>query len=185
VSLPQKSQSDIVLGLPGPLRNAEDYMDTKMANTILGVFGMMGRLGEAVREKQGLAYYVHSRLQGGLGPAPWYVSTGVAPDKVELALASIGQEIERIQNEPAPAHELADNKAYVTGSLPVSLETSDALADVITDMELHELGLDYLQRFPDLINAVTAESVQAAAQKYFSATQVAIAVAGPGQAGGS
>lgn len=179
VEMADKTQSDIMVGLPGPPRAAEDYLDASMANTILGVFGMMGRLGTKVREEQGLAYYAYSRLQGGLGPSPWYVSTGVAPDKVELALESILAEIDRIRNEPVPEEELEDSKLYRTGSLPVSLETNDGLASIISDMELLELGLDYLQRFPDLIEAITVESVQAAARKYFSSDEVAVVVAGP------
>ena len=181
VDMPQKTQSDIVMGLPGPLRSADDYLEASVANTILGVFGMYGRLGKSVREKQGLAYYAFSRLHGGLGPAPWYVSTGVAPEKVEQAIDSILIEIERICNEPIPEEELADSQAFRTGSLPVSLETNDGLAGVISDMELFGLGLDYLQMLPDKINAMTPETVQAAAKKYFSATQIALAVAGPAQ----
>ncbi len=179
VVIPDKTQSDIILGLPGPARSAPDYLDLSMANTVLGVFGMMGRLGSNVREEQGLAYYVYSRLRGGLGPSPWYVGTGVAPDKVEQALESILFEIDRIQQEPVPEDELEDSKAYRIGSLPVSLETNDGLASIITDLELFDLGLDYLQRFPDLIAELTAERVQAAAQKYFSTEQIAVAVAGP------
>lgn len=184
VTIADKTQSDIVLGLPGPPRSVEDYLDLSLMNTILGVFGMMGRLGEKVREEQGLAYYAYSRLQGGLGPSPWYVSTGVAPDKVTLALDSILKEIERIQQEPVPEEELEDSKLYRVGSLPVSLETNGALASIISDLELLDLGLDYLQRFPDLIGEITAERVQAAAQKYLSADQIAIAVAGPPQGEG-
>ncbi|MDT8304861.1 MAG: pitrilysin family protein [Anaerolineae bacterium] len=179
VAIPNKTQSDLVLGLPGPRRSADDYLDLSLANTILGVFGMMGRLGATVREDQGLAYYIFSRLNGGLGPSPWYVATGVAPDRVDQARASILHEIARMQEELVPADELADNKTYRTGSLPVSLETNDGLASVIGDMELLDLGLDYLQRFPDLIEKITAEDVQAAAQKYWSTAQLAVAVAGP------
>lgn len=181
VPLAEKTQSDIVLGLPGPPRSAEDYLDASMANTILGVFGMMGRLGEKVREEQGLAYYAYSRLQGGLGPSPWYVATGVAPVKVEQAVESILLEIARMRDELTPEEELEDSKMYRTGSLPVSLETNDGLASIISDMELLDLGLDYLQRFPDLVAEITPERVQAAAQKYFSTEDLAIVVAGPPQ----
>lgn len=179
VSMPQKTQSDIVLGLPGPLRSAEDYLEASMANTILGVFGMMGRLGKNVREKQGLAYYAFSRLQGGVGPSPWYVSTGVAPDKVEQAIDSIIHEIDRMRTEPLPDDELADSQAFRTGSLPVGLETNSGLAGIITDMEYYQLGLDYLQQLPDKFQAMTPETVQAAAAKYLSSEALAIAVAGP------
>lgn len=178
-AMPQKSQSDIVLGLPGPLRSAPDYLDASLMNTVLGVFGMMGRIGKSVREEQGLAYYAFSRLQGGLGPSPWYASAGVAPDKVEQAIESIKREIGRIQDELVPEDELADSQAFRTGSMPVSLETNSGLAGVISDMELYGLGLDYLLRFPDLIHSITPERVQAAAQKYLSTDQNAIAVAGP------
>jgi zinc protease len=182
VDMPQKTQSDIVLGLPGPLRSAEDYLEASVANTILGVFGMMGRLGKNVREEQGLAYYAFSRLQGGVGPSPWYVSTGVAPDKVDQAIESILHEIDRMRNEALPADELADTQAYRTGSLPVGLETNSGLAGIITDMVHYDLGLDYLQQLPDKIQAMTPETVQAAAAKYLSTESLAIAVAGPGLA---
>jgi zinc protease len=181
VEMAEKTQSDIVLGLPGPLRSAEDYLEASVANTILGVFGMYGRLGTSLREEQGLAYYAYSRLQGGLGPSPWLVATGVAPDRVEQAIESILAEIRRLQSEPIPPEELADTQAYRTGSMPVSLETSDGLAGVMVDMELYDLGLDYLQHLPDRINGMTPESVQAAARRYLSAEQIAIAVAGPPQ----
>lgn len=179
VPMPDKSQSDVILGLPGPARDVADYLDASLANTILGIFGMMGRLGKSVREEQGLAYYVYSQLQGSLGPLPWFVSTGVAPDKVEQAIDSIRAEIRRIQTEPVPAAELADSQAYRTGSLPVSLETNEGLASVISDMEFLGLGLNYLRDFPAQMNEITATRVQASAQKHFSADDIVIAVAGP------
>jgi zinc protease len=179
VPMPGKAQADVIIGLPGPPRHVPDYLDASLMNTILGVFGMMGRIGKRVREEQGLAYYAYSSLQGTLGPTPWIISMGVAPDNVEQAITTAIGEIARIQNEPVPAAELADSQAYCTGSLPVSLETNSGLADVITDMEYYSLGLDYLLRYPNLVNAVTPERIQAAAQKYLSTDQLAIAVAGP------
>jgi zinc protease len=179
VAMPGKTQSDIVLGLPGPARSAPDYLDVSVANVILGQFGMYGRLGKTVREAQGLAYYVYSNVGGGLGPNPWAVGTGVAPDKVDQAISSIQDEIRRIQNELVPVDEVEDTKAYLTGSLPVNLETNDGLSSHISDMEFYNLGLDYLQRYPDDVRAITPERVQAAAQKYFSADEIGIAVAGP------
>lgn len=177
--MPEKTQSDIMLGVPGPHRSAPDYLETSMANTVLGVFGMYGRLGKNVREAQGLAYYAYSHLSGGLGPSPWFISTGVAPDKVDVALTSILEEVERLIGEPVPADELEDSKAYRIGSLPVGLETNRGIASVLTDMELYELGLDYLQLLPDTIAAMTPDKVRAAAEKYLSAEQIAISIAGP------
>ncbi len=179
VAMPDKHQVDVVLGLPGPRRNVPDYLDISLMNTILGVFGMMGRIGHNVREEQGLAYYAYSRLEGGLGPGPWMAAAGVAPDKVEQAIDSIRHEIRRIQDEPVAAEELADSQAYRTGSMPMSLETNSGLVDVITDMEFYDLGLDYLHRYAATINAITPERIQAAARTYLSADDIVVAVAGP------
>ncbi|MCB8979190.1 MAG: insulinase family protein [Ardenticatenaceae bacterium] len=177
--MPDKYQSDIALGRPGPSRSAPDYLDASLMNTVLGVFGMMGRIGKNVREAQGLAYYAYSSLQGGLGPGAWSAAAGVSPDKVLQATNSILDEITRIQNEPVPAAELADSQAYRIGSLPVGLETNGGIASVIADMELYDWGLDYLLEYPDLVRAITPERVQAAAQKYLSTENLGIAVAGP------
>lgn len=179
VRMPDKIQSDLIMGLPGPRRSAEDYLEASLMNTILGVFGMMGRIGQSVREEQGLAYYAYSRLAGGLGPGAWTAVAGVAPGDVEQAVDSIRVEIRRIQDEPVEADELADSKAYRTGSLPVSLETSAALADIISDMAFYDLGLDFLQTYADRINRITADDVQAAARKYLSADDLLVVVAGP------
>lgn len=179
VNMPDKHQADIRLGLPGPRRAAPDYLEASLMNTILGVFGMMGRIGLRVREEEGLAYYAYSQLQGGLGPSPWLAAAGVAPEAVEQAIASILEEVARIQNEPVSAEELADSQAYRIGSMPMALETNSGLADIIGDMELYELGLDYLAEYPARIQAITLADIQAAAQKYLSTEQLGTAVAGP------
>ncbi|UCC51382.1 MAG: insulinase family protein [Anaerolineaceae bacterium] len=179
ITMPGKTQVDLVMGLPGPCRAAPDYLHASLMNTILGEFGMMGRIGQNLREEQGLAYYASSHLAGGLGPTPWSANAGAAPEDVEDAVDGIKLEIMRMQNELVVPSELADCQSYRAGSLPVSLETNTAIADTMVDMELYDLGLDFLQRFPDLIHSIGAEQIQAAAQKYLSSEQLVVAMAGP------
>jgi len=179
VTIPGKTQTDIVLGYPGPPRTAPDFLDAFVCNTVLGVFGLMGRLGENVREAQGLAYYSYSRVAGGPGPGPWRVIAGVNPANVERAMVSIRAEIRRICEEPVSEAELADNKAFITGSLPLQLETKDGVARAILNMERYALGLDYLHRYASLINEITAERVQAAARRWLDPDAYALAIAGP------
>ncbi|MGD8244167.1 MAG: pitrilysin family protein, partial [Anaerolineae bacterium] len=99
LAIPDKTQSDIVLGTPGPSRVDPGFLDARVCDTILGVFGLMGRLGETVRDEQGLAYYAYSHLSGGPGPGPWRVVAGVNPDNVERAIDSMRAEIRRICEE--------------------------------------------------------------------------------------
>ena len=70
VHVPGKTQCDISMGVLGPARRAADYVPAQLANSILGEFGMMGRIGKNVREQKGLAYYAYSHLGGGHGPDP-------------------------------------------------------------------------------------------------------------------
>ena len=179
ISIPGKTQSVIVLGYPGPARMEPDFIDASVCNTILGVFGLMGRLGRKVREEQGLAYYSYSRVSGGPGPGPWQVSAGVDPANVEQAVASIRAEIRRMCDELVGEEELADNKAFITGSLPLRLETNGGVAGSILSMERYGLGLDYLQRYTSIIGEITAERVQAVAQRWLDSDAYALAIAGP------
>ncbi len=179
ITIPGKSQADLVLGNVGLMRNHPDYFAARLANTILGVFGMMGRIGENVRERQGLAYYAYSALAASLAAGPWMAIAGVHPDNVERAVQSILDEMRRLQDEPVPEDELADNKSYLIGSMPLTLETNDGIAATLEAMEAYNLGLDYLQRYPALIEAVTAEDVQRVARTYLDTEAYTLAIARP------
>ncbi len=179
VEVPGKSQSDIVMGCVGPSRLAPDYMKAALANSVLGIFGLMGRLGATVRDKLGLAYYASSRTEGGLGPGAWMLYAGVAPDNIEQAIESMRAQVVRLRDKLVPSRELADNKSFITGSLPLQMETNDGVASAMLDMELYGLGLDYLQRYSDLINSITPRQIRAAAQTYLDPDNMSIAVAGP------
>ena len=178
-----KTQSDIMLGWPGVARKDPDFMKVNLANIVLGVFGMMGRLGKQVRDKQGLAYYVYSRVNAGLGAGAWTAIAGVGPENVERAIDGILGEVRRLRDVPLPPSDLADSQSYLTGSLPLRLETNEGVAGTLLDMERYDLGLDYLVRFPGLVNAVTPQDVQDMARKYMDPEVYALAVAGPGQGG--
>ncbi len=174
-----KSQSDLVIGSSGPRRKDAEYLAASLGNNILGQFGMMGRIGDAVREKAGLAYYAYSSLHAGVGPGSWEVSAGVNPSNVTKATRLIVDELRRFVQEGVTEDELADSKANFIGRLPLSLESNGGVAGALLNIERHDLGLDYYQRYADLVTAVTREEVLAAARKFIDPDKLAIAVAGP------
>jgi zinc protease len=174
-----KTQADIVLGWPALARRDPDFMKAYLANTVLGIFGMMGRLGDSVRDEQGLAYYVYSRLEAGLAVGPWLAVAGVNPANVERAIDSILHEVKRLRDEPVPGEELANSQAYLTGSMPLRLETNEGLSATLLEIERHGLGLDYLQRYEGLVRDVTAQDVQEVARTYLDPEVYVLAVAGP------
>jgi len=179
VVMPGKVQSDILIGCLAIARSDPDYFAVQVANSILGQFGMMGRLGEVVREEQGLAYYSYSMLDTDIGPGPWLAAAGVNPVNVELAVESVRAEFARLGAEPVSDEELSDSQANMTGRLPLALETNDGVSSQLLSMEWYGLGLDYLHRYADNVNAITAADVQRVAAKYLTADAYTLVVAGP------
>jgi zinc protease len=178
VKIAGKTQSDIVLGTIGPSRYAEDYMAASIANSILGEFGMMGRVGNVIREQLGLAYYAYSRLEGGETQGSWAITAGVAPENVELTIEKARGEIQCLISELVSEDDLNDNQSYFTGRLPLRLESNFGLASTIHAMMEYHLGLDYLLNYHDLVFRVSREDVLKAAQQYLHPEHLVIAVAG-------
>lgn len=179
VKVADKKQSDLVVGAAGPPREAEEYLAAALGNSVLGQFGMMGRIGETLREKAGLAYYAYSSLSSSLGPAPWTVSAGVNPKNEEKAARLIQKELERITQKPVSENELADSKANFIGRVPLSFESNLGVAASLIHIEKHQLGLDYYQRYADSIQKIRREEVLLAMKSYLSPQGLASAIAGP------
>ncbi len=179
VAIAGKTQTDIVLGWLGPERSDPDYYAVALTNTILGRFGMMGRLGDNVREKQGLAYYAYSAVEAGEGPGAWMAVAGVNPATVERTISSVLEEIVRLREELIPADEMADSQAFMTGILPLRLETNEGVADTLADMERFNLGLDFLKHYPARIHELTAAQLQAAVHRFLDPANYALGIAGP------
>ncbi|HEU4798291.1 MAG TPA: pitrilysin family protein, partial [bacterium] len=178
VRLPGKTQSDIALGAPGVTRGDPGYYDAMMANLIVGQIGMMGRLGESVRERQGMAYYAYSDLRAGLLAGPWWVRAGVNPQNEIRAIESIVEELRGFQRSGPTDEELSDGRSFLIGSLALRLETNAGIAQTLADIELYDLGLDYLVRFPEIVRARTAEGITEAARR-FPLDGYTVAIAGP------
>ena len=174
-----KSQADLMMGFLGPKRLDDDFMAASLGNSILGRFGLMGRIGDSVREKSGLAYYAYSSLSAGRGPGAWYISAGVNPSNMEKAIDLILKELESFIEEGVTEEELLDNQTNYIGSMPLSLQSNSGIASALLNIERYNLGLDYYRHYPDLIRAVTRDEILAVARKYIEPHRLAIATAGP------
>jgi zinc protease len=179
VTIAGKFQADLVMGTAGPERRSPDYLAASLGNSVLGQFGMMGRIGDAVREKAGLAYYAYSTLGGGMGPGPWYVSAGIDPGNVGQTVALVSKEIRGFTTDPVSSEELSDSQANFIGRLPLSLESNGGVAAALLNLERYQLGLDYYYRYEDLIRAITPEEVLETARRYLHPERLAVATAGP------
>ena len=94
VVVPGKEQADVAIAYPVGGVGATGYYDFKMANAVLGEYGLMGKIGESVRQKQGLAYYAFSTILPGKSQSLWFSRAGVDPANVDRAIESIVAVIE-------------------------------------------------------------------------------------------
>ena len=174
-----KSQSDLIIGTNGPRRRDPEFMATSLGNNILGQFGLMGRIGDVVREKAGLAYYASSSLSAGLGPGSWEVGAGVNPNNVQKATELIVSELKRFVDDGVTESELADSRTNYIGRLPLTLESNNGVAGALINIERYDLGLDYYRRYAGLVSEVTRDDVLNSARKFIDPNKLAIAIAGP------
>ena len=174
-----KVQADLALGTRAIVRSHPDYYTLSTANLILGRLGLMGRLGESVRERQGMAYYAYSALETGLAGGFWSARAGVNPANIERTIESILEELRGFLRDGPTAEEFSDAIGNLTGSLPLGLETGDSIARVVADMAFYDLGSDYLRRYRALIRALTPEQLTAAMRRHIDPEQLVVAVARP------
>ena len=182
-SLAGKTQSDIAMGLPALNRSHPDYYALSLANLVIGRFGLMGRLGESVRERQGMAYYTFSNLEAGLSVGLWTAHAGVAPENVDGAVESIRREVQGFIDGGPTEREFRDSIGSILGSLPISLETSGSMAGVAADVLYYDLGNDYLRRYRSIISALTPQALQSAARDHIDPDRLVVAVVGPEESG--
>jgi len=179
VPMMNKAQADLAYGFIGIRRSHPDYIAYSVMNNALGQYAIGGRLGDSIRERQGMAYYVFSSLDASLGAGPFTIRAGVSADNVERAIASIDSELAAVLQSGFTAQEIDESKSYLVGSLPRQLETNAAIASFLLNADFFDLGLDYDVRLPGLIQAVTVDAANDAARRLLDPSRATIAVAGP------
>ncbi len=179
IPMMNKAQADIAYGFTTITRSDPAFSACWLMNNILGEYSIGGRLGDSIRERQGMAYYVFSALDANVIPGPLLIRAGVNPANVDRALASIDEEIARMAAEGPTDRELAESRQFLIGSLPRRLETNIGIANFLQTVEFFDLGMDYDVRVPDLLARVTRDDVHAAARAILNPARAAVVIAGP------
>jgi zinc protease len=181
IEIPGKAQADIAYALLGPGRLDPGYYAFWVMNTVLGQYGMGGRLGENIRERQGMAYYASSAYDAHRIPGPLLVRAGVDPVNVARTLEAIDLEVGTIARGGVTADERDNAVRYLVGSIPRMLETNAGTAQFLISAEQFELGDDFDRRLPSLLAGVTRDDATAAAA-LLDIGRAVIAIAGPAAA---
>jgi zinc protease len=172
------TQANIIAGHTGIRRGDPDYYAVSVMNYILGGGGFSSRLMQTVRDEMGLAYDIHSFFapykEGGL----FEVGVQTKNESAGTVISEIYTQMNRIKKEKVSEQELEDAKAYLTGSFPRKLDTNRKIADFLVAIEFYQLGLDYVDKYPQYIRAVTGDDVLRVAGKYLDTLDLVTVVVG-------
>jgi zinc protease len=158
-------QAVVTFGGPGIARQDPDFMAAYIVNHILGGGSFSSRLYREVREKRGLAYSVHDSLVWLNHSALFLGGTATRAERTGETLELIEHEIRRLADSGPTAEELAKAKSYLKGSFALGLDTSSKIASLLVQLQLDELGMDYIARRPALIDAVTLDDARRVAKR--------------------
>ena len=179
IPMMNKAQTDIGYGFTSVRRSDPQYYAYWLMNNILGQYSLGGRLGDSIRERQGMAYYVFSALDANVIPGPLMIRAGVSPANVERAVASIDEELATLARDGPRDSEVLESKQYLVGSMPRTLETNLGIATFLQTEEFFGLGLDYDVRLPGLLQAVARDEIHEAARRTLIPSNATLVVAGP------
>ena len=179
VPMMNKAQTDIGYGFTTVTRSDPAYGAYWLMSNIFGQYGMGGRLGHSIRERQGMAYYAFCGFEAGVVAGPLIVRAGVSAANVNKAIASIDAEVSSLGADGATDDELDNSKRYLVGSLPRQLETNAGIAAFLQEVQQFDLGLDYDLRVRDTLRGVTRDAVNEAARRTLAPERAAVVVAGP------
>jgi zinc protease len=172
-------QAVVTFGTRGIARSDPDFMAAYIVNHILGGGSFSSRLYQEVREKRGLAYGVSDGLSWFEHAAVLIGGTATRSSVTGEAIGIIEQEIHRLAEAGPAEQEVADAKSYLEGSYALGLDTSAKVAGQLVQMQLDNLGIDYIERRTGMIEAVTLADTKRVAKRLLDAGLLVTVVGQP------
>jgi zinc protease len=171
-------QTVIAFGGTGFKRADPDFIPAFVLNHILGGGSFSSRLYREVREKRGLAYSVYSYLAPYDRTGLFMGGVSTRNDRAAESLNIIREQIRKIAESGPTAEELVKAKSYLIGSFPLRFDTSSKIAGQLLEIQLENLGIDYIDRRNGLVQAVAAADVQRAAKRFLTDARLLVTLVG-------
>jgi zinc protease len=178
VDKPDATQSQIRFGFLGPGRSDPDLVPLTVVNAVLGN-GFTSWLVDEIRVKRGLTYSIRSSIQPGRRSGSYVVSTFSKNATVAETVRRSIDLMSRMRADGPGEADLDKGRNYVAGLYPLRIESPDALAAEILDVEFYGLGPDYINGYQGRIRGVGIEAARAAATRHVPVDDLAIVVVGP------
>lgn len=165
-------QANIVLGHFGIARSNPDYYAVQLLNYILGGRGTESRLMKRIREELGLVYHIGSSFSARKHAGPFTISLQTKNASATQAIEESLQVLRQFIEQGMTQEELDAAKAYFINSFPLRLASNRDVAALLPILEFYALGLDYPDRYADLIGQVTLDTIKSVANTYLHPDQL-------------
>lgn len=171
-------QVHLVMGFPGMPETAPERYALYLLNDVIGG-SMSSRLFQEVRERQGLAYSVHSGLQSYHDTGLFYIYAGTDSANFAKVVKALMKELRVLKKDGIRAAELARAKEHLKGSLMLSLESTSSRMNRLAKQELRFGAFFSLDEMLGAIDGVAAEEVEALVSRTVDEEQLALLTLGP------
>jgi zinc protease len=177
----QIPQSVVNFGEAGVKRDDPDWYIAYVMNYILGGGSFSSHLMTEVRVKRGLAYGAYTGLEPYRHGAVVAGEVATRNDKVAESLKVVKEELRKMGTTDVSAPELTSAKTYLNGAFPLQLDSTTAIAAVLSVVQRDHLGIDYFDRRSGLIDKVTAADVKRVAGKLLDPDRLTVVIVGDPQ----
>ncbi|PZO82946.1 MAG: insulinase family protein [Micavibrio aeruginosavorus] len=171
-------QTMIEIVLPAFDHTDKDYYALGVLNYIYGGAGFGSRLMEEAREKRGLTYGIYSGIQDYRSADMLNISTSTKNESAAEMVDIIKAQMDDLRKTPVGDKEIADAKSYITGSMPLSMTSTDQIASMALSLQYNDYPIDYLDRYKDNINAVTQADLKRVAERVLSPDRMTVVLVG-------
>jgi zinc protease len=174
-------QSVVLIGGAGIPRKDPDFMAAFVLNHVLGGSAFSSRLYKEVRETRGLAYSVYSAVFPLDYAALFMSGTATRADRAGQTLEVMEAEIRKLAESGPTEDELVKAKSFLAGSYALRFDTSAKIAEQLVQIQLENLGIDYIDKRNGMVEAVTMADVKRAAKRLLDGGMLVTVVGRPQQ----
>ncbi|HSJ14479.1 MAG TPA: pitrilysin family protein [Longimicrobiales bacterium] len=160
----RKAQTAIVAAFPGPARHHADQIPLRvLANA---VSGLGGRLFEELRSRRSLAYTVSAYPLARWQAGAFVGYIGTAPEREHEARTALVAELLRSAEERVSDTELERARRFTIGAWQIRRQTNGRQLADLADALRYGRGIEELREFEARVQAVDAEGLRAAAERW-------------------
>ncbi len=171
-------QVHLVLGVPGIAETAPERYALYLLNDVIGG-SMSSRLFQEVRERQALAYSVHSGAQSYRDTGLFYIYAGTDAANLSKVVKALMKELQSLKKDGIRAEELRRAKEHLKGSLMLSLESTSSRMNRVAKQELRFGAFFSLDEMLDAIERVEPDEVAGLTSRILDERQLSLVTLGP------